>query len=102
MAKSTEAILESMLATFKERNAVYKDNHKNVANVMMGFFPMGVQLVTAKDFQRFHLFELMVVKLTRFCNSGLLHEDSVHDAAVYAALIESLIDKQTDPIEGAE
>jgi hypothetical protein len=36
----------------------------------------------------------MVVKLTRFANSGLTHEDSIHDAAVYAAMVESLIRKE--------
>jgi hypothetical protein len=33
----------------------------------------------------------MIVKITRFANSGLKHKDSIHDAAVYAAMVESLI-----------
>ena len=43
---------------------------------------------------KWHLFELMVVKLTRFANSGLTHQDSIHDLAVYAAMVESLVRKE--------
>ena len=33
----------------------------------------------------------MIVKLTRFSNSELSHLDSIHDCAVYAAMVESLV-----------
>lgn len=81
-------ILAEMGATFAERNAVYKDNYLRVAPVIRALWPAGVpsELVTS---DRWHLFELLVVKLTRFATSGLTHQDSVHDAAVYAAMIES-------------
>jgi hypothetical protein len=35
----------------------------------------------------------MIVKITRFANSDLNHKDSIHDAAVYAAMVESLLIK---------
>ncbi len=83
-------ILEQAGATFRERNAVYKDNADNVGKVMAALFPNGVQIKTAEDHKMYHLFELVIVKLTRFANSGLTHTDSVHDMAVYAAMCENL------------
>jgi hypothetical protein len=54
-----------------------------------------VSLTSAADFNKWHLFELMVVKLTRFANSGLTHQDSIHDLAVYAAMVESIVNQET-------
>lgn len=81
-------ILTAMADTFKERNAVYEDNYLRVAPIISILWPHGVpsSLVTE---DRWHLFELMIVKLTRFAISDLKHIDSIHDAAVYAAMIES-------------
>lgn len=86
-------ILAEMADTYRERNKVYGDNYKRVGDVMAAMFPDGVQLRTAEEYNVWHLFELMVVKMTRFANSGLSHEDSIHDLAVYAAMVESLIRK---------
>jgi hypothetical protein len=85
---SVPDILEAMAATFRERNAVYGSNYLRVAPIMKALWPEGVPsaLVTT---DRWHLFELIVVKLTRFAISGLAHKDSIHDAAVYAAMIEA-------------
>lgn len=83
-------ILERAGATFRERNAVYKDNADNVGKVMAALFPDGVQIKTAADHKMYHLFELIIVKMTRFANSGLTHTDSIHDMAVYAAMCENL------------
>lgn len=97
---SVPDLLEAMAQTYRERNAVYGDNFKNVGNVMTALFPNGLELKTADDFNRWHLFELVIVKLTRFANSGLTHIDSIHDAAVYTAMVESLT---TDtPINGGK
>lgn len=84
-------ILQEAAATFRERNANYKDNAVNVGKVMEALFPNGVTLNSAADFHIWHLFELSIVKLTRFTNSGMSHSDSARDAAVYWAMIENLI-----------
>jgi hypothetical protein len=94
--KTAADILAEMADTFRERNKVYGDNYKRVGDVMSALFPEGVMLVTPEDFNVWHLFELMVVKMTRFANSGLTHEDSIHDLAVYAAMVESLIRKESN------
>lgn len=95
MMKNAADILAEMADTFRERNKVYGDNYKRVGAVMMALFPQGMSLTSAEDFNKWHLFELMVVKLTRFANSGLTHQDSIHDLAVYAAMVESLIQQET-------
>jgi len=86
-------ILRSMASTFEERNAVYKDNYKTVSAIMAALFPDGVpaELYHAP---RFGLLEMVVGKLTRFVASDLTHADSIHDLAVYAAMIESEITKE--------
>lgn len=92
--KTAADILAEMADTYRERNKVYGDNYKSVGAVMMALFPNGVKLETADQFNVWHLFELLVVKMTRFANSQLTHEDSIHDLAVYAAMVESLIRKE--------
>tara|TARA_R110000765_G_scaffold426490_1_gene542312 strand:- start:95 stop:394 length:300 start_codon:yes stop_codon:yes gene_type:complete len=89
-------ILAEMAETFRERNKVYGDNYKNVGNVMLALFPNGVSLKTAHDYNVWHLLELAIVKLTRFANSNLKHEDSIHDAAVYLAMVESIMEKDNE------
>lgn len=87
-AKTVPGILHDMAETFENRNAIYGTNYKRVAPIIAQLFPEGVpsELVLS---DRWHLFELLVVKLTRFAISGLTHTDSIHDAAIYAAMIQS-------------
>ena len=63
---------------------------------MTALFPGGVSLITKEQFNTWHLFELMIVKLTRFANTEMTHKDSIHDAAVYAAMVESLMEGESD------
>lgn len=90
------SILRGAAATFEERNAVYGSNYTMVAPVMKVLFPNGVppDLVTT---HRWHLFELMIVKLSRFAISGLTHQDSIRDLTVYAAMVESLLNEGKQP-----
>ncbi|QBQ72380.1 haloacid dehydrogenase-like superfamily protein [Serratia phage MTx] len=88
--KTAADVLAEMADTFRERNAVYKDNAAKVGEVMAVLFPDGVTLRTVADHKFYHLFELLIVKLTRFTNSGLKHEDSLHDLTVYGAMLEAI------------
>jgi hypothetical protein len=83
-------ILEDMGKTFQERNAVYGSNYLMVAALVKVLFPNGVpsELVVT---HQWHLFELKLVKLSRFAISNLTHVDSIHDDAVYAAMIEHIL-----------
>lgn len=83
-------VLADMAKTYRERNAVYGDNFRMVGPMMAVLFPDGVPAVVLHSDQ-FHLFELILVKLSRFAISRLQHKDSIHDAAVYAAMIEAIL-----------
>lgn len=85
---NTADIMLEAVETFRKRNAQYKDGQNNVGGVMMALFPDGVTLKTKEDFIKWHLLELLVVKITRFANGGLSHIDSIHDAGVYSFMIE--------------
>ena len=87
---SAADILQSMAETFRARNAVYGNNYKMVGPIMEILFPQGVAPELLGTHQ-FHLFELMVVKISRLAISGLTHIDSAHDASVYGAMIEAII-----------
>lgn len=84
------SILADMAKTFSGRSAVYQDNYKMVAPLVKALFPAGVppELVVT---DQWHLFELKLVKLSRFAVSGLTHQDSIHDDAVYSAMIEAIL-----------
>jgi len=88
-------ILEEMAETFRERNKIYKDNYRTTGKVMAILFPDGVpsELVVQ---DHFHLFELILVKISRYAISGLTHIDSIHDAAVYAAMCEAINRQQLE------
>lgn len=86
-------ILDEMADTFRQRNAVYGDNYRMVGKMMAVLFPKGVPPEVLHSDQ-FHLFELKLVKLSRFAISGLTHQDSIHDDGVYSAMIESIVIEQ--------
>lgn len=84
--------LDEAVQTYIERNAVYKDNFRNVGNLVQDLFPEGVSLRSAEDFTRWHIFELFLVKLTRYAKNykdgG--HEDSLKDMTVYLSILQAL------------
>lgn len=92
-SKTAADILVEMADTYRERNAVYGDNYKRVGKLMAVLFPDGVSPETLHSDQ-FHLFELILVKLSRFAISGLQHQDSIRDTGVYSAMIEAIILEQ--------
>lgn len=94
--RTAAEILESMAATFRERNAEYKSNYKMISQLVRVLFPDGVppELVVT---DQWHIFELKLVKLSRFAISGLTHVDSIHDDGVYSAMIQSILEEQRKP-----
>lgn len=83
--------LEAMAATFRERNAVYGNNFERLGHAMAAMFPDGLTLKGHDDFTRFYFLILQQVKLSRYVTNFHKggHADSVHDMAVYAALLEA-------------
>ena len=98
LPKNPADILADMANTYRERNTVYGDNYKRVGPIMEILFPDGVPAELLGSDQ-FHLFELIIVKLSRFAISGLQHQDSIHDASVYGAMIEAIVIEQLSSID---
>lgn len=88
-------LLRTMAKTFEDRNAQYGDNWRMVPQLVKVLFPKGVPQWLLTD-PRWHLFELKLVKLTRFAISELRHVDSIHDDGVYSAMIESIIHEEQE------
>jgi hypothetical protein len=88
--KSVSDVLVNMARTFRKRNKLYGQNYLMVHKIIGILWPRGVPsaLVTCPQW---HLFELIIVKVSRLAVSNISHIDSVHDMAVYAAMIESII-----------
>src|ERR1700746_2880029 len=86
-----DLVLEEMARTFREKNKMYGDNYLAVGKVMQALFPNGITLKTEYDHILFHWISWSVGKLTRFVNSGMKDQNSIHDLAVYAAMIEDFI-----------
>lgn len=91
-------ILMEMAKTYRERSKMYKNNYKQIGAVMAALYPDGIMLKTEDECNRFHLFLIMLIKITRLVNMNLNHQDSCHDIGVYAAMLKSL---QEDPCEAS-
>lgn len=89
-----DKVLEKMAETFRERHKIYGDNYLMIGRVMKAFFPNGAQITTTEDWNRFHLFFMIVQKITRVACTKLNHKDSAHDIGVYAAMLESLLEEK--------
>ncbi len=84
-------ILEDLAGLYRERNVLYKDNYKRTGVALAAVFPDGVTLRTPDDFTRFHLFAISMMKLSRYAiNWGTGHSDSLRDASVYLAMLDSV------------
>lgn len=85
--------LEGAARTYEERNAVYKDNFRVVGRLMSALFPAGAPLNdTEEKFNRWHIFELIIVKLTRYAQNYEQggHADSIDDMIVYLGILKEL------------
>lgn len=94
MSKKPFQLLREGAETFEQRNKVYGDNYTRVGKALAALLPGGVTLKTPDDHNRFQIFNLIVVKLSRYCvNWKDGHQDSIHDAMVYCAMLEAIDDE---------
>lgn len=92
--------LHEMADLFAERNAVYKDNFRMVGRIMQAMFPDGVELSSEEDHNKFHLFMLAIVKLSRYAiNYDQGHKDSLDDMIVYLSMVAALDDESAQAKE---
>lgn len=85
--KTADKILGEMLEIYDERGRQYKANYTLIGDVLATLFPNGVQLKTAEDHNKWHLYLMALVKATRLANTGLEHKDSALDMALYTAML---------------
>lgn len=86
--KTVPQMLRDAANIYEQRNAIYGDNYKHVGEVLMGLFPRGLVIQTAEEFNRFHLINHMLGKLSRYCQNIKAggHNDSLDDLSVYAMM----------------
>jgi hypothetical protein len=93
MSTATEGAdaLKRVASILLSRDADYKGSDEMLAAVMSDLFPNGVTLATPEEHHRFHIFMLMIVKVTRYArNWEGGHEDSLCDLAAYAGMLIAL------------
>lgn len=97
-------VLDQAQTVYKKSNEVYKDNFRTVGKLMVALFPEGVpNLDDEADFNRWHIFELIIVKLTRYVqnwNAGG-HVDSIDDMIVYLGMLQ-ILDEEFRNKEGLD
>lgn len=88
--KTPDQLLMEMAETFREKGKVYGHTYHETGQALAAIFPNGIKLKSADDFNRFLTLGLMMLKMNRYAvnfeKGG--HQDSVHDLAVYAAILE--------------
>lgn len=89
--QTADKVMEQMLTTFKERGKIYKANYLMIGEILSVMFPEGITLKTPDDHNKWHLFLMTMIKATRLANTGLNHEDSGLDMAVYASMFAGML-----------
>jgi hypothetical protein len=84
-------ILETGAATYRQRNAIYGDSWETFRDVMGVLFPDGLDLRDPDNIFIYNILSHIVGKIVRFKNSQFKNLDSIHDASVYAAMIEAYV-----------
>lgn len=89
--KRADFLINEALNTFMERRKVYGDSYIMHAKVMAAMFPKGISLKTEVDMARWSVFNLIMIKLVRYCKDFKSpHQDSIHDCGVYSFVLEEL------------
>ena len=91
-APTVPQLLRDGASTYEERNRTYGNNYKEMGHLLELFFPNGIPAMDADGWNRFGLWMMVLVKITRYANQLQQggHKDSAHDMMVYAAMLEEL------------
>jgi hypothetical protein len=91
-----EELMESALATFRDRRSSYGNSIDKFGEVMHALFPQGLGIDGPQQWAWLGLMVQVVHKLTRYSNSyyDQSSHDSIHDLGVYAFLLQEL-DRKT-------
>jgi hypothetical protein len=89
--KSVSQAIHDLAKIHADRRTLYGDDFLQVGEALVGFFPRGLTLRTAVDFNRFVLFLHQVTKVSRYAQCmarGHGHQDSLDDLSIYAQLLQ--------------
>jgi hypothetical protein len=89
MKTDAAEILALAANTFRERNAMARDNYKVVGRLLEALFPEGLKVESAHDWERLNILLSILGKLTRYTQSWKEggHEASLLDIPTYAAIL---------------
>lgn len=96
-ARSPADCLEAGVALFRQRNKTYREAYIAFGDVMAALYPEGISISGADRFAELGILVQIVSKITRMTgNKDLaIHRDSVSDLKVYAAMLESLLERNS-------
>jgi len=85
-------LLRAAAKTFEQRNALYKNNYKNIGTALLFLFPDQTipEIKNADDANRLNLIIDCLGKLQRYCYNFKQggHKDSARDLTVYGSMLE--------------
>jgi len=88
-------ILTKLAELYRSKNQEHGDNLPKFGKVMAAMYPNGYPaILTAEDFERAHIFFLVVGKLTRYAGAATKEaaHESMTDMPVYCAMTLSLME----------
>jgi hypothetical protein len=94
-APSPADCLANGVALFKQRNQTYREAYIGFGDVMAALYPEGLNVAGPDRFAELGVLIQIVSKVTRMTGNKdmAIHLDSVRDLKVYAAMLESLLER---------
>ncbi len=90
--KTVPEILKEKAELFEEKGKEYGHSYLQYGEVMMSLFPKGLpNIETAKDWNKFGIFNMLAHKVIRLANTNFESVDSIKDIQVYAAMLEEIV-----------
>lgn len=74
----------------------YGNTSAMFGNVLLALFPDGINIDCAADANKFGIYFMMIHKMMRIASTGFKSKDSVRDLCVYAAMLEELLEDNSD------
>lgn len=96
-ARSPADCLAAGVALFKQRNLTYREAYIGFGDVMAALYPDGIKVSGPERFAELGILVQIVSKITRMTGNAdlAIHRDSVSDLKVYAAMLESLLERHS-------
>lgn len=100
-ARGVPTILQEAAETFASRNTEYSDAYRKFGAVLAAMFPGGLTIPAGSphDFGRLALLVMGLGKWHRYATNFAAggHPDSIHDAVIYAAMLEQMTAEGMEP-----